>query len=372
MDIKALQWELAAYVVDRGLDSLHTPRNLSMALAAESGALLALFKWLADDEASLSKPAERAAAADALADSVLHAVHLADRLGIDLDEAIRRKLARNAEKYPARSPAPPVAAATPERRAEPERRVTSERRVQPERRVATERRYEPERRVGPDRRGAETDRRSSPPRARTAPEPAAPARFESPPAVVPTRPTREAPPAARPPTFEETRSPNPPPSRGQRTEAPRARAPEPPQSAPAEPPPVVRHESPPAVRHEPPPAVRHEAPPAARHEPPPPPPEPEPEVDPYASIDVDAARRLVEALSRQVTRARTDDPLARELHDELTTLKRSLYAENPKRAWLAGSLRSIARILEEATTHSVGAELRAREHLADVKRILDF
>ena len=37
MDIKALQWELAAFVVDRGLDPLHTPRNLSMALAAEAG-----------------------------------------------------------------------------------------------------------------------------------------------------------------------------------------------------------------------------------------------------------------------------------------------------------------------------------------------
>ena len=102
MDIKALQWELAAFVVDRGLDPLHTPKNLSMALAAEAGTLLALFKWLADDGApGLGAPAQRSAAADALADSVLHAIHLADRLGIDLDEAIRRKLARNAEKVSA-------------------------------------------------------------------------------------------------------------------------------------------------------------------------------------------------------------------------------------------------------------------------------
>jgi hypothetical protein len=94
------------------------------------------------------------------------------------------------------------------------------------------------------------------------------------------------------------------------------------------------------------------------------------EVDPYAHLDPNEARELVESLSRQVNRARSDDPLARELHDELTTLKRTLYAENPKRAWVAGSLKSIRRILDEARSHSVGAELRAREYLAQVEEIL--
>jgi hypothetical protein len=79
----------------------------------------------------------------------------------------------------------------------------------------------------------------------------------------------------------------------------------------------------------------------------------------------------VEVLTKQVNRARSDDPLARELHDEVTTLKRTLYADDPKRAWVASSLKSIRRILEEATSHSVGAELRAAEHLAEVERILD-
>jgi len=301
MDIKALQWELAAFVVDRGLDPLHTPKNLSMALATEAGTLLALFKWLADDGATaLATPAQRSAAADALADSVLHAIHLADRLGIDLDEAIRRKLARNAEKYPpladeAPAPAPaPVPEPAPAAAA-PERRATADRRVAPDRRGTSERRFEPERRAGPDRR-AGADRRSS---AQRGPETQA----------------RPEPPA-------------------------RARAAEPP---PPEPPPVARYEPPPRPAPvEPPPRAKVPEPPP----PPPPPPEPVEEIDPYAGLDPDQARRLVEALAKQVTRARSDDPLARELHDELTTLKRSLYADNPKRAWLAGSLKSIRRILE--------------------------
>jgi dCTP diphosphatase len=349
MDIKALQWELAAFVVDRGLDPLHTPKNLSMALAAEAGTLLAFFKWLADDDATaLATPAQRGAAADALADSVLHAIHLADRLGIDLDEAIRHKLARNAEKYPplaeeALAPAPvpepaPAAAA-------PERRATADRRVAPDRRGSSERRFEPERRVGADRR-AGADRRSP---AQRGPE--TQARPEPPPAPVP-------PPAARVEPAARARAAEPPP-------------PEPPPVARDEPPPhPARVEPPPRAKiPEPPPPPPPEPPPAARYEPPPPP-EPEEEDDPYAGLDPDQARRLVEALSKQVTRARSDDPLARELHDELTTLKRSLYADNPKRAWLAGSLKSIRRILEEAKSHSVGAELRAAEHLAEVERIL--
>lgn len=317
MDIKALQWELAAFVVDRGLDPLHTPKNLSMALAAEAGALLDLFKWTTDDDAQgVNRPGEREAAADAIADSVLHAVHLADRLGIDVDEAIRRKLAKNAEKYPMAT----APAAVAERRAEPEKRPPS-------------------------------------PRPRPTIEPGIPSRpaprpAPAPPPVRETLPVRETPratrPASPPPVVEQPRAPSPPPpARAARTEAPPPPPPEPPPAR------------------------------AARAEPPPPPePEPEPEppeeeVDPYANLDPDAARRFVEALSKQVTRARSDDPLARELHDELTTLKRSLYAENPKRAWLAGSLKSIRRILEEACSHSVGAQLRAAEHLAEVERILD-
>jgi NTP pyrophosphatase (non-canonical NTP hydrolase) len=358
MDIKSLQWELAAFVVDRGLDPVHTPKNLSMALAAEAGTLLALFKWLEDGDApSLGKPAERDAAAEALADSVLHAIHLADRLGIDLDEAIRRKLARNAEKYPplpqevpppgAAPPAP--AAAAPERRAVPDRRITSDRRVAPEQR------QEPERRSGVDRR-AGAERRSA---------------------------AARGPAIAGPPTRSRV-EPTPPPARPEPPPPPRS-ASAPPPVAPFEPPPprpapqpAARHESrpppqpePPLVRHEPPP--RPAPPPVARAEPPPPPPAPEPvreEVDPYASLDLDAARRLVDTLVRQVNRARSDDPLARELHDELTTLKRTLYADDPKRAWLASSLKSIGRILEEARSHSVGAELRAGEYLAEVERIL--
>jgi hypothetical protein len=90
----------------------------------------------------------------------------------------------------------------------------------------------------------------------------------------------------------------------------------------------------------------------------------------YPNLDPEAARTLVAALVKRADRTRSDDPLLRELYDELTTLKRTLYAENPKRAWLTGGLQSIRRLLEEVATHSVGDELKASEYLAEVERIL--
>ncbi len=336
MDIKALQWELAAFVVDRGLDPLHTPRNLSMALAAEAGALLALFKWATDDAQGVSEPAERDAAADALADAVLHAVNLADRLGIDLDEAIRRKLAKNAEKYPVVTDSPPPAPA-PERRVEPEKKAP------------------PPRPRASGRAGA-----AAPGSASRARHTAAAAGAAVGDAAAHSDAAGRG--AATPCAESPARS-----RRADRTPAAATGAPASPRSSSRAATAATASEGGAGRPPPPPPPAR-----AARVEPPPPPPPPpEPEVDPYADLDTEAARRLVEVLTKQVNRARSDDPLARELHDEVTTLKRTLYADDPKRAWVASSLKSIRRILEEATSHSVGAELRAAEHLAEVERILD-
>ena len=302
MDIKALQWELAAFVVDRGLDPLHTPKNLSMALAAEAGALLALFKWSAGDaDQAVSRPESREAAADAIADAVLHAVHLADRLGIDLDEAIRRKLAKNAARYPMS--------------AEPERGAAPPPRVEP----VVERERKPVELRAHNAAAAE-------PAPRVAARPAA-------------SPPRETPPPPR-------KAPVPPARRASplRVDGPPTRTPSPPRA--------VRSAAP-----EPPPSPKQVAPPE------------EDEVR-YPNLDPEAARTLVAALVKRADRTRSDDPLLRELYDELTTLKRTLYAENPKRAWLTGGLQSIRRLLEEAATHSVGDELKASEYLAEVERIL--
>ena len=98
--------DLAAAVArfrdEREWAQFHTPKNLAAAIAIESAELQELFLWKTDAEIDrdLAEPARRSAAADEIADVVMFAMLLADRLGIDLAGAITAKLAANAEKYP--------------------------------------------------------------------------------------------------------------------------------------------------------------------------------------------------------------------------------------------------------------------------------
>jgi hypothetical protein len=99
-------------------------------------------------------------------------------------------------------------------------------------------------------------------------------------------------------------------------------------------------------------------------------PEPPWELERYAHLDTDAAKGFVKSLAKRVDGARSDDPLLRELHDEVETLRRTLYSPTPKRSWMGDSLRTIRAILEEAATHAVSDEIRARDYIAQIDRML--
>jgi dCTP diphosphatase len=91
---------LRVFASDREWDPFHSPRNLATALAVEAAELLEPFQWLTEEQ-SRDPPAEtRAAVEEELADVLLYLVRLADKLGVDLAQAARAKIARNAAKYP--------------------------------------------------------------------------------------------------------------------------------------------------------------------------------------------------------------------------------------------------------------------------------
>ena len=99
-DLEALRARLREFTEARDWDQFHSPKNLSMALAAESAELLEIFQWLTEEQSRELPPDKRAAAADEIADVLLYLIRLADQLGIDPVAEARRKLAENAEKYP--------------------------------------------------------------------------------------------------------------------------------------------------------------------------------------------------------------------------------------------------------------------------------
>lgn len=91
---------LAEFAAARDWEQFHSPKNLAMALAAESGELLEHFQWLTEAESAELPPEGLASAALELADVQLYLVRLADRLGVDLVAAAHRKIDLNAGKYP--------------------------------------------------------------------------------------------------------------------------------------------------------------------------------------------------------------------------------------------------------------------------------
>ena len=74
-----------------------------MALTAEVGELVELFQWLSEGASQrvAQDPATARRVRDEIADVLVYLVRLAAVLGVDLDEAVRSKLAANALKYPA-------------------------------------------------------------------------------------------------------------------------------------------------------------------------------------------------------------------------------------------------------------------------------
>ena len=87
---------------ERDWAQFHTPKNLAAATAIEAAELQERFLWKTDAEVErdMADAAKRAGVADEIADVVMFAMLLADRLGIDLAEAVAAKLTANEQKYP--------------------------------------------------------------------------------------------------------------------------------------------------------------------------------------------------------------------------------------------------------------------------------
>lgn len=105
-DAKTTVAELRGRVLEfaraRDWEQFHSPKNLSMALAAEAGELMEHFLW-AESGASkdvVRDPKKRPKIEEEIADVVIYALEFANIAGLDLAAAIERKLAANALKYP--------------------------------------------------------------------------------------------------------------------------------------------------------------------------------------------------------------------------------------------------------------------------------
>ena len=99
--VPALEVEVNRFIRDRDWDQYHTPKNLAMALSAETAEIVELFQWLTPKESSELGPEKRVALEEEIGDVMIYLVTLAQKFSIDPIEAALKKLHINARKYPA-------------------------------------------------------------------------------------------------------------------------------------------------------------------------------------------------------------------------------------------------------------------------------
>jgi NTP pyrophosphatase (non-canonical NTP hydrolase) len=106
--VAALKDGIRRFAEIRGWEPYHSPKNLVLCLASEVGELCEIFRWLTPEESrtAANESGSRAAIADELAEVANVVFLLSEHTGIDLSEAIRAKMAKNAIKYPAPVAAP--------------------------------------------------------------------------------------------------------------------------------------------------------------------------------------------------------------------------------------------------------------------------
>ncbi len=100
LDIDEISARLRAFADERDWNQFHSPKNLSMALNVEASELLEHFQWLTEQQ-SLSLTKDKLAQVETeIADVLIYLIRLSDILKVDLNLAVKSKMALNAQKYP--------------------------------------------------------------------------------------------------------------------------------------------------------------------------------------------------------------------------------------------------------------------------------
>ncbi|MBL0166262.1 MAG: nucleotide pyrophosphohydrolase [Propionivibrio sp.] len=102
MNLPELAQALLKFRDERNWAQFHTLRHLIVSLNLEAAELLELTQWKTDEELTslLSDDSTHQALRDECADVLLYLLLIADKAGINLEEAARSKLEKNAAKYP--------------------------------------------------------------------------------------------------------------------------------------------------------------------------------------------------------------------------------------------------------------------------------
>jgi NTP pyrophosphatase (non-canonical NTP hydrolase) len=98
--LSELSDRLREFARARDWEQFHSPKNLAMALIAECAELVEHFQWLSEQQSFRLDPEKRDAVALEMADIQIYLLRCAERLGVDLENAVLRKIEINERRYP--------------------------------------------------------------------------------------------------------------------------------------------------------------------------------------------------------------------------------------------------------------------------------
>jgi len=99
-ELEELKMRLRAFAKERDWDQFHAPKNLAMALSVEVAELVEHFQWLSEDQSKSLDEKTKAEVADEIADVQVYLIRLADKLDVDILDAVGQKIEKNKAKYP--------------------------------------------------------------------------------------------------------------------------------------------------------------------------------------------------------------------------------------------------------------------------------
>ena len=99
--LEHINHRLRDFAAERDWDQFHSPKNLAMAMIVEAGELVEHFQWLTEDQSQALPPDKLAEVEQEIADIQIYLIRLADKLGIDMEQAVNAKMKLNEKKYPA-------------------------------------------------------------------------------------------------------------------------------------------------------------------------------------------------------------------------------------------------------------------------------
>jgi len=99
--LEHIKTRLRDFAAERDWDQFHSPKNLAMALIVEAAELVEHFQWLTEEQSQTLPPDKLAEVEQEIADIQIYLIRLADKLGIDMEQAVSAKIELNEKKYPA-------------------------------------------------------------------------------------------------------------------------------------------------------------------------------------------------------------------------------------------------------------------------------